>query len=81
MFLHPAHIDGTARVEQFHQEADHHRALADARQGSSVRRTVARWLRSAAVAMIRTADRLASAHPTHAAPAVPARRRSPAANA
>ena len=81
MFLHTAHIDGAARAEQFRQEADQHRALADARPGSSVRRTAARWLRSAAVAMIRTADRLATAHPTPAAPAVPAHRRSPAANA
>jgi hypothetical protein len=81
MFPYTAHADGAARAEQFRKEADLHRALAGARLGSSVRRTAARWLRTTAVAMTRTADRLATQHPAHAAHPTPARRRSPTANA
>jgi hypothetical protein len=81
MFQYTAHVDGAARAEQFRKEADLQRALSDARLGSSVRRTTARWLRATAVAMIRTADRLGAPHQAHPASAMPARRRSPAANA
>ncbi|MDF1523591.1 MAG: hypothetical protein P1P87_12360 [Trueperaceae bacterium] len=81
MFLHTAHLDGAARAEQFCKEADLQRALADARLGSSVRRTAARWLRAAAVALTRTADRLATQHPAPATHPASARRRSPTANA
>lgn len=78
MFLHTAYIDGAARAAQFHREADLHRAVTDARLTSPVRRTAARWLRTAAVAMIRTADLLSAQHPAHP---TQAHRRSPAANA
>jgi hypothetical protein len=78
MFPYTAWTEGAQRAAHYRNEAAVRRALAAAGVRSPVRGAVARMLRGAAEALVRTADRLV---PTHAVATPRSVRRPPAASA